>query len=230
MALSKKSGDGALMELAKQRAGSSFLSFEDLLTSAAVQSCPNPWLNRFVVLCKDGQGKVGLRVQAYRKGVFVVLVTPGSPAAMAGLRFGDQILSLGRESVAGWSPEKVHNKLRDGPMNNIVMAIRDRPVCRNLSLCKDSAGRLGFKMEGGMVSAICVNSSAARNGLLLYHHILEVEGACVAGLTDKTIRERIEETGAMVSLTVIDQAVFNQLTSGMSPWLLKNQMNHSLVQ
>ena len=40
--------------------------------------------------------QVGLRVAAHNKGVFVSLVVPGSPAAMAGLRFGDQVLTLGR--------------------------------------------------------------------------------------------------------------------------------------
>jgi hypothetical protein len=47
-----------------------------------------------VTLCKDGQGKVGLRVRSINKGVFVCLVTKGSPAAQGGLRFGDQILQV----------------------------------------------------------------------------------------------------------------------------------------
>jgi syntenin-1 len=43
-----------------------------------------------VILCKDADNKVGLRVKAINKGIFVCLVTRGSPAAMGGLRFGDQ--------------------------------------------------------------------------------------------------------------------------------------------
>ena len=64
------------------------------------------------MLCKDGQGKVGLRVQTYKKGVFVSLVVPGTPAAMAGLKFGDQLLSLGKQELAGKSVETVHCMLR----------------------------------------------------------------------------------------------------------------------
>lgn len=37
-----------------------------------------------VTLCKDGDGKVGMRVKAINKGVFVCLVKKNSPAAMAG--------------------------------------------------------------------------------------------------------------------------------------------------
>ena len=42
---------------------------------------------RQVVLCKDTAGKMGLRVKAVKKGVFVCLVTKMSPAALGGLRF-----------------------------------------------------------------------------------------------------------------------------------------------
>ena len=47
-----------------------------------------------MILCKDKDGKVGLRVRAVDKGIFVALVTKGSPSAMGGLRFGDQILQI----------------------------------------------------------------------------------------------------------------------------------------
>ena len=47
-----------------------------------------------MILCKDKDGKVGLRVRSVDKGVFVALVTKGSPSAMGGLRFGDQILQI----------------------------------------------------------------------------------------------------------------------------------------
>ncbi len=47
-----------------------------------------------VILCKDADNKVGLRVKSINKGVFVCLVTRGSPAAMGGLRFGDQVKKL----------------------------------------------------------------------------------------------------------------------------------------
>ena len=53
-----------------------------------------------MILCKDKDGKVGLRVRAVDKGIFVALVTKGSPSAMGGLRFGDQILQInGKRTV-----------------------------------------------------------------------------------------------------------------------------------
>ena len=52
------------------------------------------------------------------EGVFVCLVVPGSPAAMAGLRFGDQLLTLGKTELAGKSLQTVHCMLRydEGPI------------------------------------------------------------------------------------------------------------------
>ena len=49
---------------------------------------------REVVLCKDQKGKCGLSAFAASKGVFVSFVAKGSPAAIGGLRFGDQILAV----------------------------------------------------------------------------------------------------------------------------------------
>ena len=67
-------------------------------------------------------------MQAISKGVFVCLVVKGSPAALAGLRFGDQILQVNGTSVAGFSMDEVHSLFRKGPVNGISVVVRDRFV------------------------------------------------------------------------------------------------------
>merc|ERR1719378_30660 len=67
---------------------------------------------RMVVACKDGSGKLGLRVQHVNKGVFISLVTKGSPASMAGLRFGDQILQINGTTLAGMDRDKVMSLIK----------------------------------------------------------------------------------------------------------------------
>lgn len=46
---------------------------------------------RELILCKGSDKKVGLRVKDINAGIFVSIVVKDSPAAMAGLRFGDQV-------------------------------------------------------------------------------------------------------------------------------------------
>ena len=94
---------------------------------------------RQVVLCKDADGKIGLRVKAVNKGshhrfeqlfswrfpcagVFVCLVTKGSPAALGGLRFGDQILQVDGVNLAGFSSDKVLAHLF--PLNSMLLLTR----------------------------------------------------------------------------------------------------------
>ena len=48
------------------------------------------------------------------------------------------------------------------------------PFERTLTLHKDSTGHLGFQYKDGKITAIVVNSSAARNGVLIDHNLLEV--------------------------------------------------------
>ena len=103
---------------------------------------------REMVLCKGANGKVGLRCQvaieiqnlfyvniysftlvmlkAISKGIFVSLVESGSPAALAGLRFGDQILQINDVTVAGFSMDKVHDIFKKANVNGIRLAVRDR--------------------------------------------------------------------------------------------------------
>lgn len=81
---------------------------------------------REVVLCKDQKGVCGISFHAESKGVFVCFVMKGSPAAMAGVRFGDQILSINGEVVAGYSVDKVKKLVKKAPSDRISLAVRDR--------------------------------------------------------------------------------------------------------
>ena len=56
------------------------------------------------------------------------------------LRFGDQILQVNGENLAGYSSDKVHGILKKVSVNNIVMAVRDRPFERALTLHKVGGG------------------------------------------------------------------------------------------
>ena len=49
-----------------------------------------------------------------------------SPAAMVGLRFGDQILQIDGDTVAGWSTDKAHKVFKNCAANGITVAVRDR--------------------------------------------------------------------------------------------------------
>ena len=49
-----------------------------------------------------------------------------------------------------------------------------RPFERTLTLHKDSTEHVGFQFSSGKITAIVVDSSAARNGLLIEHNLLEV--------------------------------------------------------
>ena len=49
---------------------------------------------------------------------------------------------------------------------------------------QDSTGHIGFQFKEGKINSIAVDSSAARNGLLVDHNLLEVD---IYGLRDVKI-------------------------------------------
>jgi len=183
---------------------------------------------RQVILCKDKDGKVGLRVRAVDKGIFVALVTKGSPSAMGGLRFGDQILQINGDNVAGYSESQVHKIFQKASVNNIVLAVRDRPFERTITLHKDSTGHIGFQFKEGEIRAIVVGSSAARNGLLINHYLVEVNGQNVVGINDKEVSEIIDSTGNVVTVTIVPSYVYKHMMKNMSSSLIKKMMDHSI--
>jgi len=62
--------------------------------------------------------------------VFVSFVHANSPASLVGLRFGDQILQINGENVAGWDTDKVLKVLKKAAPQRITMAIRDRSLSK----------------------------------------------------------------------------------------------------
>lgn len=60
------------------------------------------------------------------QGLFVQLVQANSPSALAGLRFGDQVLQINGQNCAGWSTDKAHKALKAAAETRIELVVRDR--------------------------------------------------------------------------------------------------------
>lgn len=183
---------------------------------------------REVTLCKDQKGKIGLRVQAINKGIFVVLVQANSPAAMVGLRFGDQLLTINDEVLAGYSVDKVHTLIVKADAERIVMAVRDRPFERTVTMHKSSTGHVGFAFRDGRIISLVKDSSATRNGLLVDHHLLEVNGQNVVGVKDADITKIIDSAGNVITVTVMPSFVYDHMIKNTSGGMLKKLMDHSI--
>jgi syntenin-1 len=88
-----------------------------------------------------------------------------------------------------------------------------RPFERTVTLHKDSVGHIGFQFKNGKIIGLVKDSSAARNGLLTEHHLLEVNGQNVVGIKDKDITAIIEEGGSVITVTVIPSFIYDHMIS-----------------
>ncbi|OPJ84967.1 syntenin-2 [Patagioenas fasciata monilis] len=183
---------------------------------------------REIHLCKDERGKTGLHLKNVDQGIFVQLVKANSPAALVGLRFGDQILQIDGKNCTGWSSDKAQRALKKASPEKIVMVVRDRPFQRTVTLHKDSGGQIGVVVKKGKIVALAKNSSAARNGLLVHHYICEVNGQNVIGMKDKQLSEVLVGAGNVVTLTIIPTVIYEHMVKRLSPGLMKSAMDHSV--
>lgn len=183
---------------------------------------------REVLLCKDGEGRLGLRLRQVNNGLFVALVTKNSPAALVGLRFGDQILTINGQTVAGWDNDKAHSFIKKLDPQRITMAVRDRPFERTVSMQKDSNGYIGFVFKDGKIKSLVKDSSAARNGLLTEHQMVEVNGQNVVGLKDSEIGEIIDAGGRTITVTIMPSFLYDHVIKCMGNSLIKKLMDNSI--
>ncbi|KAM8787403.1 syntenin-1 isoform 1-T1 [Rhynchonycteris naso] len=185
---------------------------------------------REVILCKDQDGKIGLRLKSVDNGIFVQLVQANSPASLVGLRFGDQVLQINGENCAGWSSDKAHKVLRQAFGEKITMTIRDRPFERTITMHKDSTGHVGFIFKNGKITSIVKDSSAARNGLLTEHNICEINGQNVIGLKDSQIADILSTSGTVVTITIMPAFIFEHIIKRMAPSIMKSLMDHTIPE
>ncbi|KAM8798051.1 syntenin-2 [Eudromia elegans] len=185
---------------------------------------------REIHLCKDERGKTGLKLKNIDQGIFVQLVKANSPAALVGLRFGDQVLQLDGRSCAGWSSDKAQRALRRASPERIVMVVRDRPFQRTVTVHKDSSGHVGFVAKKGQIVSLTKDGSAARNGLLTHHYICEVNGQNVIGLKDKQLQEVLAGAGRVVTLTIIPAVIYEHMVKRLSPAQAKAAMDRSVPE
>ncbi|XP_060606250.1 syntenin-1-like [Ruditapes philippinarum] len=183
---------------------------------------------REIVACKDGEGKIGLRIRHVNNGLFVALVQQNSPAALAGLRFGDQILQINGQNVAGWDTDKAHKVLKQASGDRISFAVRDRPFERTITMQKDSNGYIGFVFKDGKIKSLVKDSSAARNGVLTEHQLIEVNGQNVVGVKDKVISEIMEAGGRTITITVMPSVIYDHIVKCMGNSIVKKFMDHSI--
>uniref|UniRef100_A0A8B9PXW9 Syndecan binding protein n=1 Tax=Apteryx owenii TaxID=8824 RepID=A0A8B9PXW9_APTOW len=185
---------------------------------------------REAILCKDQDGKIGLRLKSVDNGIFVQLVQANSPASLAGLRFGDQVLQINGENCAGWSSDKAHKVLKQASGERISMIIRDRPFERIITMHKDSTGHVGFIFKNGKITSIVKDSSAARNGLLTEHIICEINGQNVIGLKDPQIADILATAGNVVTITIMPSSIYEYIIKRMATSIMKSLMDHSVPE
>ncbi|ESN92587.1 hypothetical protein HELRODRAFT_69589 [Helobdella robusta] len=183
---------------------------------------------RQVVLCKDAKGFIGLKVKSVNKGIFICFVESNSPAAMVGLRFGDQIIQINDELVAGWDTDKTMKFLKKAAPEKITMAIRDRPFERTITMHKDSSGTVGFIFNENKITSIVKDSSAARNGLLIDHHMVEVNGQNVIGMKDKEIKDIFEKAERTITITILPSFIYEHIMKSIGWSLVSKRMDHSI--
>lgn len=169
---------------------------------------------REVILCKNQQGKIGLSFNIINIGLFVSAVEKESPAALAGIRFGEQLICINDYFVSGIKKSKIEKIIQDIPLDvEIKMVFRDRPDVKIFNLVKDNTGLFGFTFKKGNITNIIKDTSGTRNGLQINHQIIEVNGQNVIGFTDTELYTLFKNQKNTITITVMKYDIYKKMIS-----------------
>lgn len=76
---------------------------------------------------------------------------------------------------------------------------------------KDRTGQIGFQFKNGKITNIVKDSSAARNGVLTDHQLLEINGQNIIGMKDKQIVDIIANSSDSISITIIPVSIYEHM-------------------
>ena len=156
-------------------------------------------------------------------------VDPGSPAAAAGLRPGDEILSIDGETAANWEDAQYQIMLR--PDRAIALVVRrddaELPVSvTSETTAVEKVGSIGVHPLV-RVGQVLPGQPAAEAGLLADDAILEIDGKAIGSFTEipplvgasagKALEFRLWRAGRILSLSIVPRDSGSGPRIGIAP-------------
>jgi carboxyl-terminal processing protease len=130
---------------------------------------------------------IGLSIVGVKKGLRVVQVFPGSPAAEAGIAPGDTVVSVEGESIAGQSSDEATKKIKGPEGSEVTVGVRDGKSgkVRELTLTRE-------EVRLPNVSSDVEKVDGARLGYVRLLSFSEEAHALLARAVAKVKKERAE--------------------------------------
>lgn len=94
---------------------------------------------------------------------------------------------------------------------------------------KDRTGNVGFQFKNGKIINIVKDSSAARNGVLTDHQLLEVNGQNVIGMKDKHVVEIFTKSPDMITITIIPESIYDHMIKKYVELIFCSYLNIKLL-
>ena len=161
---------------------------------------------------------------------YIGMIEKNSPASVAQLRFGDQIVRINSLELTGMPTKTVMSRIKYfTSAQTINLIVRDRPLHRVFNMVKNSEGYLGFGLSNGVIVRVSANGSAARNGVPHSHKLVEINSQNVLGLTDPELIMILNQSARSVSIGIIPYGFYNRLVKGLSNKQLRNDMCHDVI-
>ncbi len=145
----------------------------------------------------------------YKTGIFVRKIkTPDT-----GVHVGDQLLNINGITVAGMKPQEIYNIInRIDIMESINTNIKSRPYGKIHQLHKDLTGNIiGVTLKNKKITNIIRDTSCARNGVLIDHYIVNVDGKDVTSYNNTQLIEYIKMRSNIVTIIVYPDNFYKAL-------------------
>ncbi|KER26451.1 PDZ/DHR/GLGF domain protein [Opisthorchis viverrini] len=152
--------------------------------------CPNnslPEIREVTLVRRNVGHRFGMRIESLGCGIYVTTVLRNSPAATAGLKVGDELLTIDGEPVSHMSTHGATERVRSSASEVLRITYRPRtPVtCIREVAVKKIDGRVGIRLkrrkEGLFVDVVLPFSAASNAGIREGDELIRVNNQPING-------------------------------------------------
>lgn len=198
--------------------------------SRAQNQCLKHPRHEKVTVKRGSDGKIGVKIRRMASYLYFAYVEKGSPAAAAGIGFGDQLLEFSGYNLTGASGSRVEHWLKESKQTELQLTVVKRPYDFDLRGTVTPQGDLIYSTKLGKRLGTVKLSKVLHKGHLKHLQLLSVNSKPILCRSEAEITDAFKGTQDTFRLRVMPRLLADHLTKQLDKTSVRDCMQLSQLK